>query len=92
MAETTTIRPPGRRFDRPRIPFHQQVRSLRMFDDGREIVLDRRCIAFLSAHKEAPERATVVGIRLPGARPVVVTTPLAELKDWWLGSETKGET
>jgi hypothetical protein len=88
---TATIRPPARRFDKPRVPFREQIRSLRMLDDNREIVLDRRCIAFLCAHKEAPDRATVVGIRLPGAKPVVVQTSIAELKQWWLG-DTNGET
>ena len=90
MTETsTTVRPSGRRFDKPRVPFREQVRSLRMLEDNREVVIDRRVIAFLCAFKEAPDKATVMGIRLPGARPIVVQTPIEELKRWWLGPECK---
>lgn len=83
----TTARPPERRFDRPKVPFRDQVKSLRMFDDGREIVLDRRSIAFAVACKDAPTEGTIIGLKLMGAKPIVVRAPFEDIRRWWLGND-----
>jgi hypothetical protein len=88
MSETVTIKPPERRhYDKPRVPFRDQVKSLRMFDDGREIVLDRRSIAFVVAAKDAPNDGTIIGLKLMGAKPIVVRAPYEEIRKWWPGSD-----
>lgn len=81
-----------RRFERrddtrPRIPFRDHVKSFRMFDDGREIVIDRRVIAFATPHREQPDTGSVIGFRASGAKPVVVRAPFAEVKLFWLGPD-----
>jgi hypothetical protein len=92
-ATSSSARRVDRRDDsRPRIPFRDQVRSLTMLDGSREITIDRRCIGFLCPVKDAPDTATVVGLRLAGAKPVPVRTPYAELKKWWLGLDANGKT
>ncbi len=94
MTETTAppAKPLERKLERrddtrPRVPFREQVKSMRMLDDGREIVVDRRVIAFLTPLKEAPETGTVIAFKLAGAKPVVVRTPFAELKRRWPGPD-----
>ena len=91
-ATPTADQPVERRFERRddnrlRVPFREQIRSLRMFDDGREIVIDRRCVAFAVACKDAPQEGTVIAFKLAGAKPVVVRAPFAEVKRWWLGPD-----
>jgi hypothetical protein len=81
-ADATTER---RRSDRPKFPYREQVRGFRMHDDDRELILDRRQIAFAIPLKEAPDTSTVIGLK--GARPIVVTTPYTEIVKWWLGKD-----
>jgi hypothetical protein len=77
--------PERRRFDKPKIPYREQVRGFRMHDDDRELVLDRRQIAFAIPLKEEPETSTVIGLK--GSRPIVVTTPYPDIVKWWLGKD-----
>jgi hypothetical protein len=56
-----------------------------MHDDDRELILDRRHIAFAIPLKEAPDSSTVIGLK--GSKPIVVTTPYAEVVKWWLGKD-----
>ena len=73
------------KFDKPKIPYKDQVKGFRMHDDGRELILDRRHIAFAIPLKEAPDTSTVIGLK--GSRPIVVATPYAEIVTWWLGKD-----
>jgi hypothetical protein len=74
-----------RRSDRPKIPYREQVRGFRMHDDDRELILDRRHIAFATPYREEPEISTVLGLK--GSKPVVVRTAYAEIVKWWLGKD-----
>jgi hypothetical protein len=60
------------------------VQSFHM-PDGREIVIDRRAIAFCCQCKESPEAQTVIAFKAGRASPCPVTVPIAEVKSWWLG-------
>jgi hypothetical protein len=83
---TTPARVTERRSDKSKIPYREQVRGFRMHDDDRELILDRRQIAFAVPLKEEPATSTVIGLK--GSRPIVVTTPYADIVKWWLGKDT----
>ena len=87
MSDTATTAPEHRerRFEQPKVPFKDQIKGFRMHDDDRELILDRRHVAFAIPLKEAPETSTVIGLK--GSRPIVVTTPYAEIVKWWLGKD-----
>jgi hypothetical protein len=82
---TTTAPKPERRYDRPKVPYKDQLKGFRMHDDDRELILDRRHVAFAIPMKEAPDTSTVVGLKL--SRPIVVATPYPEIVKWWLGKD-----
>jgi hypothetical protein len=82
---TTATTPPRTMLRSPRSkapPIGFFVRSFTM-PDGREIVIDKRSIAFATPHKEAPATQTIVAVGAP-VRAVPVVAPLTAVLDWWL--------
>jgi hypothetical protein len=86
---TTTTAPPNgvleKRSGKPKIPYKEQIRGFRMRDDDRELILDRRQIAFAIPLKEEPAGATVIGLK--ASKPIVVATPYSDIVEWWLGKD-----
>ena len=56
-----------------------------MHDDDRELILDRRHIAFAIPLMEEPDTSTIVGLK--GSKPIVVRTSYVEIVRWWLGKD-----
>jgi hypothetical protein len=92
MSDTaTTIRPPERKFDRPKVPHTVHLRELSM-PDGRKLLLDRRAIAFIVQGKEDEFKrpdVTVIAFKTP-ARACPVIESYESLKAWWMGTGTVG--
>src|SRR5262245_30421341 len=82
MADTATTAPADAG---KRIPYREQIRGFRMHEDDRELILDRRQIAFAIPMKESPQTSTVIGLK--GSKPIVVTTSYREVVSWWLGKD-----
>jgi hypothetical protein len=72
--------------DRPHVPFRDHVRSFTLLGGGRELVIDRRFIAFLVPDKNNPATTTVIGLRSFSAKPIPVEAPFEEIKRWWMWS------
>jgi hypothetical protein len=85
LADPKSTAPPAKPTDRRPAKPADHVREFRLLD-GRPIAVDRRSISFLVAHKENPDTATVIGMRVWGAKPVPVQMPYGELRKWWLGT------
>jgi hypothetical protein len=85
---TTTERPVERRTsDKPKVPYREQIKAFRLVAGDREIVLDKRSIAFACQELKDPEAHTVIGLKIRGAAPIVVRAPCDDVLDWWLGKD-----
>lgn len=82
-----TIKPERRVFDKPKIPYREQIRAFRLVAGDRQLVLDKRVIAFACQELKAPEAHTVIGLKVRGAAPIVVRASCDEVLDWWLGKD-----
>ncbi len=67
-------------------PHPQHLRAFRLRAGDRPIILDRRAVSFVCP-EVGREDQTVIGLKLLGARPVVVTSTFEEVVAWWLGSD-----
>jgi hypothetical protein len=86
MAEIVTVvrPPPQRSVERHRTPHTAHLRELNMVD-GRKLLLDRRCIAFLceaKAEEFAGKKVTIVAFKTM-AKACPVTAGYHDLKAWW---------
>jgi hypothetical protein len=85
--DSTIIKPERRTFDKPKIPYREQIRAFRLVAGDRELVLDKRTIAFACQEIKEPATHTVIGLKVRGAAPIVVCAPCDEVLDWWLGKD-----
>jgi hypothetical protein len=86
MADPATIarRSPPHETERPRTPHTVHQRELTMVD-GRKLLLDRRCIAFLCEAKPdefGGKKVTIVAFKTM-AKACPVTPEYSDLKAWW---------
>jgi hypothetical protein len=94
MSATITVRPPERQDqsrNAPKVPHTAHLRELEM-PDGRKLLLDRRCIAFLVEGKPEEfggKRVAIVGFKTQ-ARACPVTAGYHDLKAWWRGDGANG--
>lgn len=84
MPDTANQSPRERGFRRAP-PIATFVREFAM-PDGRPLIIDKRSIAFAVAEKDHPNEWTVIGFRTK-AHPCPITTPIAEIKRWWLDED-----
>ena len=80
--DTTQSNEHQRRYHKPP-PISFFVREFKM-PDGRPIIIDKRALAFAVPEKEHPTEWTVIGFRTK-ANACPITTPIDEVRRWWLG-------